>query len=128
MSATHGAGVPLCDLLAQYRELRPQLEAALGRVLASGQVILGPEVAALEEELARYCGAAFAVGCGSGTDAIRSGVLLFTNQSFCTFANTRRRLAGRGADFRCSITRLLSNGRTWLVATIGLSWVLREVR
>src|SRR5919202_4691883 len=70
MSATHGAGVPLCDLLAQYRELRPQLEAALGRVLASGQVILGPEVAALEQEVARYCGVAFGVGCGSGTDAL----------------------------------------------------------
>ena len=46
------AGVPLCDLQAQYRELQPQIEAALARVLASGQVILGPEVAALEEEVA----------------------------------------------------------------------------
>jgi dTDP-4-amino-4,6-dideoxygalactose transaminase len=70
MSATHPTGVPLCDLQAQYRDLRPQLEAALLRVLASGQVILGPEVAALEDEVARYCGASHGVGCGSGTDAL----------------------------------------------------------
>ncbi|HZV05762.1 MAG TPA: DegT/DnrJ/EryC1/StrS family aminotransferase [Gemmataceae bacterium] len=63
-------GVPLCDLQAQYRELQPELEAALARVLASGQVILGPEVAALEAEVARYCGVAHGVGCGSGTDAL----------------------------------------------------------
>src|SRR5262245_34621616 len=63
-------GVPLCDLQGQYRELGPQIHDALARVLASGQVILGPEVAALEDELARYCGAAFAVGCGSGSDAL----------------------------------------------------------
>jgi dTDP-4-amino-4,6-dideoxygalactose transaminase len=63
-------GVPLCDLQAQYRELQPELEAALARVLASGQVILGPEVAALEAEVAHYCGVAHGVGCGSGTDAL----------------------------------------------------------
>jgi dTDP-4-amino-4,6-dideoxygalactose transaminase len=64
------AGVPLCDLLAQYRQLRPQIEEAVCRVLASGQVILGPEVAALEAEVARYCGVDHAVGCASGTDAL----------------------------------------------------------
>jgi dTDP-4-amino-4,6-dideoxygalactose transaminase len=70
MSATPSAGVPLCDLLTQYKQLQPQLEAAVARVLASGQVILGPEVAALEEEVAAYCGASHGVGCASGTDAI----------------------------------------------------------
>src|SRR5262249_11297884 len=53
-----------------YRTLEPQVQAALARVLASGQVILGPEVAALEKELAHYCGTAHAVGCSSGTDAL----------------------------------------------------------
>jgi dTDP-4-amino-4,6-dideoxygalactose transaminase len=62
--------VPLCDLLAQYAEIRPQVEAALARVLGSGQVILGPDVAALEAEVAAYCGASHGVGCGSGTDAL----------------------------------------------------------
>jgi dTDP-4-amino-4,6-dideoxygalactose transaminase len=63
-------GVPLCDLSGQYRALEAPLREALARVLASGQVILGPEVEALEQEIARYCGAGYAVGCGSGTDAL----------------------------------------------------------
>jgi dTDP-4-amino-4,6-dideoxygalactose transaminase len=62
--------VPLCDLLGQYRELEPQLLEALTRVLASGQVIGGPEVAALETEIARYCQVDHAIGCSSGTDAL----------------------------------------------------------
>jgi dTDP-4-amino-4,6-dideoxygalactose transaminase len=70
MMALRSTGVPLCDLQLQYQELRPQIEEALARVLASGQVILGPEVAALEEELAHYCGVSHGVGCGSGTDAL----------------------------------------------------------
>lgn len=62
--------VPLCDLQPQFRELQTEIEAAIQRVLESGQVILGPEVAALEREAAQYCGSAFAIGCGSGTDAL----------------------------------------------------------
>ncbi len=68
--STRGGAVPLCDLQAQYRELRAQIEARVTSVLASGQVILGPEVQALEEEIARYCGTARAVGCASGSDAL----------------------------------------------------------
>jgi dTDP-4-amino-4,6-dideoxygalactose transaminase len=65
-----GGSVPLCDLQAQYRALQPEIEARVLRVLASGQVIQGPEVAALEEEVAQYCGAGHAVGCSSGSDAL----------------------------------------------------------
>ena len=62
--------VPLCDLTTQFQELEQQLQEAFRCVLASGQVILGPEVEALEKEIAQYCGAGYGVGCGSGTDAL----------------------------------------------------------
>jgi dTDP-4-amino-4,6-dideoxygalactose transaminase len=70
MSTPLNLGVPLCDLQCQYREIRSDVERALDRVLASGQVILGAEVAGLEDEVARYCGTGYAVGCSSGTDAL----------------------------------------------------------
>jgi dTDP-4-amino-4,6-dideoxygalactose transaminase len=62
--------VPLCDINAQYRALGPAIDAAVLRVVASGQAINGPDVAAFEREAAAYCGAEHAVGCGSGTDAL----------------------------------------------------------
>ena len=62
--------VPLCDIAAQHRSLQDEVEAAVLRVLRSGQVILGPEVAGFEDEAAAYCHAAHAVGCASGTDAL----------------------------------------------------------
>jgi dTDP-4-amino-4,6-dideoxygalactose transaminase len=64
------APVPLCDIQAQYRALQPQIDAAVLRVLGTGQAILGPEVEAFEKEAAAATGAAFAVGCSSGTDAL----------------------------------------------------------
>jgi dTDP-4-amino-4,6-dideoxygalactose transaminase len=64
------APVPLCDIQAQYRALKDDIDAAVLRVLGSGQAILGPEVAAFEQETATFCGAACGVGCGSGTDAL----------------------------------------------------------
>jgi dTDP-4-amino-4,6-dideoxygalactose transaminase len=63
-------GVPLCDVNAQFRELEGDLLGAVTRVLRSGHVILGPEVANLEQEVAQYCGAGYGVGCASGTDAL----------------------------------------------------------
>ena len=62
--------VPLCDVQGSFQRLRSEIEPAIMRVLASGQVILGPEVAALEREIADYCGAKHAVGCSSGSDAL----------------------------------------------------------
>jgi dTDP-4-amino-4,6-dideoxygalactose transaminase len=70
MGTTHGTAIPLCDLQTQYRQLQPQLAEAISRVLGSGQVILGPEVKALESEVADYCGTGYGVGCASGTDAL----------------------------------------------------------
>jgi dTDP-4-amino-4,6-dideoxygalactose transaminase len=70
MAQPHGGGVPLCDLQAQYREIGASMEAAVARVLASGRVINGPEVVALEQEVAEVCGVSHGVGCASGTDAL----------------------------------------------------------
>jgi len=62
--------VPLLDLKEQNQSLRPEIEAALGRVLDTNGFILGGEVAELEKELAVYCGTKYAIGCASGSDAI----------------------------------------------------------
>ncbi len=62
--------VPLLDLSEQNRALRPEIEAALGRVLDTNAFILGGEVKALEHDLAAYCGTKYAIGCASGTDAL----------------------------------------------------------
>lgn len=62
--------VPLLDLKEQNDALRPEIEAALGRVLDTNGFILGAEVDKLEGSLAEYCGSRHAVGCASGSDAI----------------------------------------------------------
>ncbi len=62
--------VPLLDLKEQNDALRPEIETALGRVLDTNGFILGAEVAALEDELAEYCGTKYAIGCASGSDAL----------------------------------------------------------
>jgi len=62
--------VPLLDLQAQYAAIRQEVRAAMDRVCDSQHFILGPEVAALEEAIASFCGAKFAVGVSSGTDAL----------------------------------------------------------
>lgn len=62
--------VPLLDLKEQNAALRPEIEAAIGRVLDTNGFILGAEVAALETELASFCDVKHAIGCASGSDAI----------------------------------------------------------
>ncbi|MBI3447980.1 MAG: DegT/DnrJ/EryC1/StrS family aminotransferase [Acidobacteria bacterium] len=62
--------VPFLDLTRQHGPLRGEIDAALSRVLDSGQYILGPETAALERALAERCGVPHAIAVASGTDAI----------------------------------------------------------
>src|SRR5262245_55638757 len=62
--------IPLVDLTAQYRTIQPEIAEAVRSVLESGQFILGPQVKALEQEMAAYLGTAHAIGVGSGTDAL----------------------------------------------------------
>jgi dTDP-4-amino-4,6-dideoxygalactose transaminase len=62
--------VPFLDFAGHVAALRPELEAAVARVLDSGHFILGPEGDAFEQELARATEARHAVAVASGTDAI----------------------------------------------------------
>jgi dTDP-4-amino-4,6-dideoxygalactose transaminase len=62
--------IALIDLVAQYRTIQPEIDKAIQQVLDSGHFILGPNVAALEQEIADYLGVKFAVGMASGTDAL----------------------------------------------------------
>lgn len=62
--------IPFLNLSAAYRELQPDIDAAVARVLDSGWYILGPEVEAFEAEWAAYCNAKHAVGVGNGLDAL----------------------------------------------------------
>ncbi|HSN73914.1 MAG TPA: DegT/DnrJ/EryC1/StrS family aminotransferase [Anaerolineae bacterium] len=62
--------MPLVDLKAQYAALRPEIDAAIARVIANTSFIMGPEVRAFEEAFAAWCQARYAVGVSSGTAAI----------------------------------------------------------
>jgi dTDP-4-amino-4,6-dideoxygalactose transaminase len=62
--------VPLLDLKAQYATIREEIQAALDRVVESQYFILGPEVKALEEEVAAYSQGKYGIGVSSGTDAL----------------------------------------------------------
>ena len=58
------------DLASQQKRIRDRITRGIEAVLNHGQYIMGPEIAALEEELARYVGARHAISCASGTDAL----------------------------------------------------------
>jgi dTDP-4-amino-4,6-dideoxygalactose transaminase len=62
--------IPMLDLRAQFAPIADEICGAIDDVLASQQFILGPQLTALEEEVARVCGRRFGIGVGSGTDAL----------------------------------------------------------
>ncbi len=63
------------DLAAQQARIKPQLDAAIARVLAHGQYILGPEVGELEERLCTYTGAKHCITVANGTDALQIALM-----------------------------------------------------
>src|SRR5215470_6998242 len=65
-----GVKVPLLDLQAQYRPLRAEILAAIERVCDSQRFIMGPEITALENEMAALLGVRHAIAVSSGTDAL----------------------------------------------------------
>src|ERR1700688_200288 len=62
--------VPLLDLKAQFEQIRAEVMPVIDQVCAGQHFILGEHVRALEEEVARYCGASAGIGVSSGTDAL----------------------------------------------------------
>lgn len=62
--------VPLIDLRAQYVSIRETVREAVDRVFETQHFVMGPEVAALETEIAAYCRTKEAIGCASGSDAL----------------------------------------------------------
>jgi len=67
--------MPFLDLKAQYASIKDEIDAAVLKVLASGQYVLGDEVAAFEEEFAAYCGAKHAIAVNTGTSALHLALL-----------------------------------------------------
>lgn len=67
--------IPLVDLPAQYRSIKPEIDAAVLRVLEEGQFALGPAVTRFEQAFAAYCGTREAVGVNSGTSALHLALL-----------------------------------------------------
>lgn len=62
--------VPLLDLRTQYLSIKDEVDGAIRKVIDSQRFIGGPEVEALETEIAEYCGSKHAIGVSSGTDAL----------------------------------------------------------
>lgn len=67
--------VPYLDLKAQYRSIKPEIDAAISKVLESGEFVLGGEVASFEREFAAYCGSPECIALNSGTSALHLALL-----------------------------------------------------
>src|SRR5579864_2669134 len=67
--------VPYLDLKAQYLSIKPEIDAAIARVLDSCQFVLGSEVAAFEQDFAAYCGTSECIALNSGTSALHLALL-----------------------------------------------------
>jgi dTDP-4-amino-4,6-dideoxygalactose transaminase len=65
-----GVPVLMADLRAQYQRIRPEVDAAVARVLESARFIQGEECELLEREFAAFCGVSHARGVANGTDAL----------------------------------------------------------
>lgn len=62
--------IEFIDLKAQYRALKPSIDARIAQVLEHGRYIMGPEIGALEGRLAAYVGVGHCIGVASGTEAL----------------------------------------------------------
>ena len=69
--------IPFIDLAAQQARIRPEIDTALAKILDHGQYIMGPEVAALEADLAAFSGNKHVISCSSGTDALMLALMAY---------------------------------------------------
>jgi dTDP-4-amino-4,6-dideoxygalactose transaminase len=74
MAITTPVQVPFLDVGVTYRELREEIDQAIGRVLESGWYLLGKELTSFEQEFAEYTGAKYCVGLANGLDALHLGL------------------------------------------------------
>ena len=65
----------MVDVVGQYQKIKGEVDAAIHRVLDSGQFIMGKEVGELEKHIASYLGVPHAVACASGTDALQIAMM-----------------------------------------------------
>ena len=65
----------MVDVVGQYQHIKTEVDAAVQRVLESGQFILGKDVAEFEAAAAAYLGSKHALGCASGTDALQIAMM-----------------------------------------------------
>ena len=67
--------IQMVDLVGQYQKIKPEVDAALQRVIDSTAFINGPEVKTFEQELATYLGTGHVIGCANGTDALQIAMM-----------------------------------------------------
>ncbi len=67
--------IDFANLQYQYQLYKKEIDAAVQGVLDSSRYVMGPEVKALEEELAAFTGTAHCIACSSGTDALQLAMM-----------------------------------------------------
>ncbi|MBM4135414.1 MAG: DegT/DnrJ/EryC1/StrS family aminotransferase [Nitrospira sp.] len=67
--------IPLVDLRAGFEPIKNEIMQAIESVFSDMHLYLGPNVIALEDEFSSYCGTQYAIGVGSGTEAIHLALL-----------------------------------------------------
>jgi dTDP-4-amino-4,6-dideoxygalactose transaminase len=67
--------IPFLDLKKQYASIKPEIDAAVFRILESSQYVLGDEVAGFERDFAAYCGTKHAIAVNTGTSALHLSLI-----------------------------------------------------
>jgi dTDP-4-amino-4,6-dideoxygalactose transaminase len=93
--------IPFLDLQATYLELKPEIDAAVSRVLSSGWYLLGSEIQAFEQEFAAFTGSKHCIGVANGLDAL--------------FLSLRARGVGPGDEVLVPSNTYIA---TWLAVTM----------